>query len=43
MKSASVIMGLLVGCIIAGATGYFDRSGIDSVSQASIMTLKVSS
>lgn len=32
MKSASVIGGLLVGCIIAGATGYFDRSTIDSVS-----------
>ncbi|KAH8196471.1 hypothetical protein TruAng_009369 [Truncatella angustata] len=30
MKSTSVIIGLLVGCIIAAACGYFDRSGIDS-------------
>lgn len=30
MKSTSVIVGLLVGCIIAAACGYFDRSGIDS-------------
>ncbi|KAH7379525.1 permease family-domain-containing protein [Pyrenochaeta sp. MPI-SDFR-AT-0127] len=30
MKSTAVVIGLLVGCIIAGATGYFDRSGIDS-------------
>lgn len=30
MKSTSVIWGLLTGCIIAAATGYFDRSGIDS-------------
>jgi len=32
MKSASVIVGLLVGCIIAAATGYFDPAGIDAVS-----------
>ncbi|XTI94704.1 Xanthine/uracil permease [Cenococcum geophilum] len=37
MKSASVIMGLLVGCIIAGATGYFDRSGIDSAPAVSFV------
>ncbi len=30
MKSCAVVLGLLTGCIIAGATGYFDRSGIDS-------------
>ncbi|KAG6003193.1 hypothetical protein E4U21_002270 [Claviceps maximensis] len=30
MKSTSVVLGLLVGCIIAAACGYFDRSGIDS-------------
>ncbi|KKF94594.1 Uric acid-xanthine permease [Ceratocystis platani] len=30
MKSTSVICGLLVGCIIAAACNYFDRSGIDS-------------
>ncbi|KAF2664354.1 xanthine/uracil permease [Microthyrium microscopicum] len=37
MKSASVIGGLLVGCIIAGATGYFDSSGIDSAPAASFI------
>lgn len=41
MKSASVIFGLLVGCIIAAATGYFDRSGIDSVSLTSLTTALV--
>ncbi|KAL8958523.1 MAG: hypothetical protein Q9193_004437 [Seirophora villosa] len=30
MKSCSVVIGLLVGCIIAGATGYFSSSGINS-------------
>lgn len=30
MKSTAVVIGLLVGCIIAGATGYFDRKTIDS-------------
>jgi uracil-xanthine permease len=30
MKSTAVVIGLLVGCIIAGATGYFDRRSIDS-------------
>ncbi|KAL2176732.1 permease family-domain-containing protein [Thermothelomyces heterothallicus CBS 202.75] len=29
MKSVSVVIGLLTGCIIAAACGYFDRSGID--------------
>jgi uric acid-xanthine permease len=28
MKSCAVIIGLLMGCIIAGGTGYFDDSGI---------------
>ncbi|KAI2622305.1 Xanthine/uracil permease [Hypoxylon sp. NC1633] len=37
MKSTSVIIGLLVGCIIAAATGYFDRSGIDSAPVASFI------
>jgi uric acid-xanthine permease len=31
MKSASVVVGLLVGCIIAAATGYFDDAGITAV------------
>lgn len=30
MKSCSVVLGLLVGCIIAGATGYFSRTNIDN-------------
>ncbi|KAJ4397664.1 hypothetical protein N0V93_001897 [Gnomoniopsis smithogilvyi] len=30
MKSCSVVIGLLVGCIIAAACGYFDGSGISS-------------
>ncbi|KAI1098559.1 Xanthine/uracil permease [Jackrogersella minutella] len=37
MKSTSVIIGLLVGCIIAAATGYFDRSGIDAAPAASFV------
>ncbi|KAH9908873.1 Xanthine/uracil permease [Xylariomycetidae sp. FL2044] len=37
MKSTSVIIGLLVGCIIAAATGYFDRSGIDTAPVASFI------
>lgn len=31
MKSCSVIFGLMFGSIIAGATGYFDKSTIDAV------------
>lgn len=30
MKSCAVVLGLLVGCIVAAATGYFDDSGITS-------------
>lgn len=37
MKSCSVVVGLLVGCIIAAACGYFDRSGIDSAPVASFV------
>jgi xanthine/uracil permease len=37
MKSTSVILGLLVGCIIAGATGYFDRSGINAAPAVSFI------
>ncbi|KAE9363492.1 Xanthine/uracil permease [Stipitochalara longipes BDJ] len=37
MKSLSVILGLLVGCIIAAACGYFDRSGIDAAPVASFI------
>jgi len=37
MKSCAVVIGLLVGCIIAGACGYFDRSGIDAAPAASFI------
>lgn len=37
MKSCAVVVGLLVGCIVAGACGYFDRSGIDSAPVASFI------
>ncbi|KAH6667065.1 uric acid-xanthine permease [Plectosphaerella plurivora] len=40
MKSTAVILGLLVGCIISGATGYFDRSGIDSAPVVSFVWVK---
>lgn len=37
MKSTAVVIGLLVGCIIAAAMGYFDRSGIDAAPVASFV------
>jgi uracil-xanthine permease len=37
MKSTAVVIGLLVGCIIAGATGYFDKSTIDSAPAVSFI------
>ena len=37
MKSCAVVLGLLVGCIIAGATGYFDASGIIAAPAASFI------
>jgi len=37
MKSTAVVVGLLVGCIIAGACGYFDRSGIDAAPAVSFI------
>ncbi|KAG7104652.1 Uric acid-xanthine permease like protein [Verticillium longisporum] len=40
MKSCAVIIGLLVGCIIAAATGYFDRSGIDAAPAVSFVWVK---
>ncbi|KAF3396199.1 Uric acid-xanthine permease [Penicillium rolfsii] len=40
MKSCSVVIGLLVGCIVAAACGYFDRSGIDSAPVASFIWVK---
>jgi xanthine/uracil permease len=41
MKSASVVIGLLVGSIIGAATGYFDSSGITSVSYSRNTTNRV--
>lgn len=40
MKSCAVIVGLLIGCIIAGATGYFSHSGIDAAPAASFIWVK---
>ncbi|GAB7343068.1 hypothetical protein MBLNU457_1153t2 [Dothideomycetes sp. NU457] len=37
MKSCAVAIGLLVGCIIAAACGYFDRSGIDAAPVANFI------
>jgi uracil-xanthine permease len=37
MKSVSVVIGLLTGCIIAAACGYFDRTGIDSAPAVSFI------
>lgn len=37
MKSCAVVIGLLVGCIVAGACGYFDRTGIDAAPAASFI------
>lgn len=40
MKSCAVVVGLLVGCIVAAACGYFDRSGIDSAPVVSFIWVK---
>ncbi|KAJ5433297.1 uncharacterized protein N7458_012453 [Penicillium daleae] len=40
MKSCSVVIGLLVGCIVAAGCGYFDRSGIDAAPVASFIWVK---
>jgi len=40
MKSLSVVIGLLVGCIIAAATGYFDSSGVDAAPAASFIWVR---
>ncbi|KAK5700348.1 hypothetical protein LTR17_022995 [Elasticomyces elasticus] len=37
MKSCAVVVGLLMGRIVAGACGYFDRSGIDAAPAASFI------
>ena len=40
MKSCAVVVGLLVGCIIAGATGYFSSAGINAAPAASFVWVK---
>ncbi|KAF4509759.1 hypothetical protein G6O67_003899 [Ophiocordyceps sinensis] len=40
MKSTSVVIGLLAGCVIAGACGYFDGSGINSAPIVSFIWAK---
>lgn len=40
MKSCAVALGLLVGCVVAAACGYFDRSGIDAAPVASFVWVK---
>ncbi|KAG9231730.1 purine permease-like protein [Amylocarpus encephaloides] len=37
MKSLSVVIGLLIGCIIAAATGYFSASGINTAPAVSFI------
>lgn len=39
-QSTSVILGLLVGCIVASATGYFDDTGINNSPVASFIWVK---
>ncbi len=40
MKSCAVVVGLLVGCIIAAATGYFPSSGINTAPAVSFVWVK---
>ena len=40
MKSCAVVVGLLVGCIIAAATGYFSSAGVDAAPAASFVWVK---
>lgn len=40
MKSCAVVVGLLVGCIIAGSTGYFSSAGINAAPAASFIWVK---
>lgn len=40
MKSCAVVIGLLVGCIVAAACGYFDRSSIDAAPVVSFIWVK---
>ncbi|KAK8440202.1 hypothetical protein ACI3LY_003682 [Candidozyma auris] len=40
MKSCAVIVGLLIGCIVAAACGYFSHSDIDSAPAATFIWVK---
>jgi NCS2 family nucleobase:cation symporter-2 len=40
MKSCSVALGLLVGCIVAGACGYFDKTSIDQAATVNFVWVK---
>lgn len=40
MKSCAVVLGLLVGCIIAGATGYFSSAGITTAPAVSFIWVR---
>lgn len=40
MKSCSIVLGLLVGSVIAAATGYFSSAGIDAAPAASFIWVK---
>ncbi|KAI9037393.1 nucleobase:cation symporter-2 family protein [Aspergillus affinis] len=40
MKSCAVVIGLLVGCIVAAACGYFDRSSIDAAPVVSFIWVR---
>ncbi|CAE7146460.1 unnamed protein product [Rhizoctonia solani] len=40
LKNASIIMGLLVGCIVAGAAGYMDSSAIDRAPAITFLWVK---
>ncbi|KAJ0416707.1 permease family-domain-containing protein [Aspergillus carlsbadensis] len=40
MKSCSVVVGLLMGCIVAAACGYFSRTSIDAAPVASFIWVK---
>ncbi|ANB14511.1 Uric acid-xanthine permease (UAPA transporter) [Sugiyamaella lignohabitans] len=40
MKSCSIVISLIIGCIVAAACGYFDRSTIDAAPVANFMWVK---
>ncbi|KAJ7110714.1 xanthine/uracil permease [Mycena crocata] len=40
LKNVSIIVGLAVGCIVAGAAGYMDRSSVDSAPAITFLWVK---